>query len=58
MGLLAKIFGILSKPGDKMSAEVTKTGRKVMKVHTSAGKHSVTQYPNGTTVKTIVNRKK
>ena len=58
MGLLAKIFGLLSKPGDKMSAEVTKTGRKVMKIHTSEGKHSVTQYKNGTTVETIVTRKK
>ena len=59
MGLLAKIFGILTKPGDKMSAEKTKSGRNVMKIHTSERKTSFVHYPStGTTVKTEVFRKK
>ena len=45
---------LLSQPGDKITAEVTKSNRKVGKISTNNGenKYSITQYPNGTTVET------
>ena len=45
---------ILSKPGDELSARITDTGRKVLKVHTDSGKqkYSRTEYQNGTIVET------
>lgn len=44
----------LVKPGDKASACVTKTGRKVIKIEKDNGtqKYSATQYSNGTIVET------
>jgi hypothetical protein len=44
----------LQKPGDNMSARVTNTNRKVLKIETDNGrsKYSATQYPNGTVVET------
>lgn len=44
----------LKNPGDKMSACITDTGRKVIKVETDNGtnKYSATQYQNGTVVET------
>lgn len=53
---LLSIFSnsILNKPGDEMSARVTSSNRKVLKVSKNNGKnkYSVTRYPNGTTVET------
>ena len=46
--------GILNKFGDELSARITNTGRKVLKVHTDGGKqkYSRTEYQNGTVVET------
>ncbi len=47
--------GILSKPGDKMTAEVTKSGRQVVKLETQEIKRSAVKYPEtGTIVETRV----
>lgn len=50
----------LTKPGDKMSARVTDSYRKVVKVETNNGnnKYSATQYPNGTIVETKTTKNK
>ncbi len=41
----------LKHPGDKLTAEVTKSGRQVVKLYTSEqGKVSATRYNNGTMV--------
>ncbi|NLD17627.1 MAG: hypothetical protein GX666_08615 [Tissierellia bacterium] len=44
----------LKKPGDNLSARVTKTNRRVFKIATDNGnnKYSITQYDNGTVVET------
>ena len=44
----------LENPGDKISARITDTGRKVIKAEKNNGadKYSATQYPNGTVVET------
>ena len=57
MGLLdivKKSKNPLEKPGDKISAEITKSGRSVAKLSKDNGnfKYSETHYPNGTVVKT------
>lgn len=51
--------GILNKPGDKLSARVTDTGRKVLKVYITSGKqkYSRTEYKNGTVVETKTTKK-
>lgn len=51
--------GILNKPGDKLSARVTDTGRKVLKVYIDSGKqkYSRTEYKNGTVVETKTTKK-
>lgn len=53
-------FDILDKPGDKLSARVTDSNRKVLKVEKDTGdfKYSATQYPNGTVVETKTTKKK
>lgn len=53
-------FDILDKPGDKLSARVTDSNRKVLKVEKDNGdfKYSATQYPNGTVVETKTTKKK
>jgi len=50
----------IQNPGDKLSARVTNTYRKVLKVETNNGesKYSATQYPNGTIVETKTTKKK
>ena len=48
--------GLLSEPGDKLSAEITSTGRQVVKVDTSKTKRSIVRYKTGTVVETIVHR--
>ena len=50
---------ILKKPGDELSARITDTGRKVLKVSTDNGKqkYSKTQYKNGTVVETKTTKK-
>ncbi len=59
---LPSIFsnGLLSNPGDKLEARITDTNRQVVKIHKNNGlsKFSATRYPNGTVVKTIVEKKK
>lgn len=47
-------FSVLQNPGDNLSARVTESDRKVLKVETNNGKskYSATQYPNGTIVET------
>ncbi|MCM1498321.1 MAG: hypothetical protein NC124_07610 [Clostridium sp.] len=53
---ILEVFGnaLLNKPGDKLSARVTPTERKVLKIHTDGGRHkySRTEYKNGTIVET------
>ena len=46
--------GLLSRPGDELSARVTPNERKVLKIHTDGGKqkYSRTEYKNGTVVET------
>ena len=62
MAFLPALFGgkgkgLLTKPGDKMSARVTKSGRQVVKLDTSEIRRSAVRYPStGTTVETIVRR--
>ncbi len=49
----------LKNPGDKLTAKVTKTGRKVITICTSEeGKYSATRYNNGTIVETRTTRPK
>lgn len=50
----------LEKPGDKFSAEITKSGRGVAKLLKDNGnfKYSETHYPNGTVVKTQTEKRK
>lgn len=51
--------GMLKKPGDSLSAEITKSGRQVIKIDTDVIKHTATRYPStGTVVETIVRKKK
>lgn len=52
--------GILSKPGDKLEARITKSGRNVLKIQKDNGntKYSATQYSTGTIVETKVTKKK
>lgn len=50
---------LLTKPGDKFSAEVTKTGKQVVKIATSEIKRSAVKYPEtGIIVETIVRKTK
>ena len=62
MSLLPQIFNsklgkLLSSPGDKFSAEITKTGRQVVKITTDEIRRSAVRYPNtGTVVETIVHK--
>lgn len=45
---------ILQKPGDELSARITKNNRQVLKIKNNDGltKYSATRYPNGTVVET------
>ena len=62
MSLLPQIFNsklgkLLSSPGDKFSAEITKSGRQVVKLTTDEIRRSAVRYPNtGTVVETIVHK--
>ena len=50
---------ILSEPGDKFSAEITKKGRQVASLRKGENKTTWTRYPStDTVVETIVHRKK
>lgn len=53
-------FGALKNPGDNLSARVTESNRKVLKIETNNGntKYSATQYPNGTIVETKTTKKR
>lgn len=47
--------GVLKQPGDKLSAEITPSGREVVKIDTSETKESAVRYPStGTIVETKV----
>ena len=49
--------GILSKPGDKLSAVVTPTGKQVIKIRTSDIKRTLVKHPNSEiVVETIVHK--
>lgn len=53
--------GLLTQPGDRLEAYVTKSGRNVLKVQKCNGdyKYSATQYPTtGTIVETKSTKKK
>lgn len=51
------VSGILIRPGDKFSAEITKTGKQVVKIATSEIRYSAVRYPEtGTVVETIVHK--
>ncbi len=53
------VDGPLKKPGDKFSAEITKTEKQVVKIDTTETKWSVVKYPGtGTVVETIVHKTK
>ena len=55
--LVSNLKNLLSKPGDKFTAEITPTGKEVIKLWTSEVKHSAVRYPEtGTVVETIVRR--
>lgn len=55
--VLSNLKSLLSKPGDKFTAEITKSGKEVIKLLTSEEKHSAVRYPEtGTIVETIVRR--
>lgn len=54
-----RFIAFLSKPGDKFSAEITKTGNRMVKIDTEVTKRSAVKYPyTGTVVETIVHKKK
>lgn len=56
---ITKKNGILTEPGDRLEAYVTKSGRNVLKIQKGNGKYkySATQYPTGTIVETKVTKK-
>ncbi|SEA97197.1 hypothetical protein SAMN02910384_02901 [Pseudobutyrivibrio sp. ACV-2] len=56
---LIKSFNFLKAPGDRFSARITNTGRKVLKISTDHGKFkaSKVQYSNGTTVETYTRKR-
>ena len=63
MSLLPSIYnstkGILTKPGDKLFAEIKPSGRQVVKLLTSEVKRTAVRYPGtGTIVETIVHQVK
>ena len=54
LAILEDVNGLLKQPGDEISARITKSGRKVLKVKTKGGTHkySAVQYKNGRVVET------
>ena len=51
--------GFLSEPGDKFTAEITKSGRQVASLKKGNNKTTLTRYPTTETiVETIVHKKK
>ncbi len=58
--LVKKSNEMLKQPGDKISAEITKSGRRVAKLSKDKGnfKYSETHYQNGTVVKTQTEKRK
>ena len=57
-GLISSVTNhLLSKPGDKLIAEITPTGKEVIKLITRTTKRSAIRYPStGTIVETIVHK--
>lgn len=60
LAIVNRKTGILREPGDCLSARMTETKRCVLKISRNNGneKYSVTEYPNGTRVQTMVTKKK
>ncbi len=57
--LLTGFGNLLKRPGDKLEAKVTPTGRQVLKIATNQVKKSAVRYPKtGTIVETIVHKSK
>ena len=55
--LVSNLKGMLTKPGDKFTAEITPNGNEVLKLVTSGAKRSAIRYTKtGTVVETIVHR--
>lgn len=55
--LVSSLKDILTKPGDKFTAEITPNGNEVLKLVTSEAKRSAIRYTKtGTVVETIVHR--
>lgn len=51
--------GLLTKPGDKLTAEISPSGKQVIKIATDTIKKSMVRYPStGTVVETIVHQGK
>lgn len=56
---ITKKAGILTEPGDRLEAYVTKSGRNVLKIKKRGFTYSATQYPTtGTIVETKVTKMK
>lgn len=60
VSIVPSLLDYLQKPGDKASACITPSGRKVVKIETDNGnsKYSATQYSTGTVVETKTKKKK
>ncbi len=55
--LMNGLHNIISKPGDRMEARITETGKRVVKLTKDGIKQSAVHYPSsGTTVYTIVKK--
>lgn len=55
--LVSSLKDILTKPGDKFTAEITPNGNEVLKLVTNEAKRSAIRYTKtGTVVETIVHR--
>lgn len=55
--LASNLRSLLSKPGDKFTAEITPSGKEVVKLFRNGVKRSAIRYPEtGTIVETIVHR--
>ena len=53
--LVSSLKGLLSSPGDKFTAEISPTGKQIIKLNTSEIKRSAVRYPTtGKIVETIV----
>ena len=56
--VVQNVTDFLKVPGDQVSARITDTGRKVLKINTDEVIYSAVKYPTGTIVETRTTRKK